>query len=159
MARETIVLFFLEIWPIFKARFGGEIIASQISAKDEKWKLSTTRSLRVTFYTQFPKIRVNLLVNFCMQFLHACFARVLLLWFACNTADLIYTEENAFVWCCNSRGLYCKLSFIQTSRLNEFPTPETIRGMGSSFRRKDFWNRLGGLERYLWLVDSIQGDH
>lgn len=88
MARETIVLFFLEIWPIFKARFGGEIIASQISAKDEKWKLSTTRSLRVTFYTQFPKIRVYLLVNFCMQFLHACFARVLLLWFACNTADL-----------------------------------------------------------------------
>lgn len=33
------------------------------------------------------------------------------------------------------------------------------KGMGSSFRRKDFWNRLGGLERYLWLVDSIQGDH
>ena len=48
MARETIVLFFLEIWPIFKARFGGEIIASQISAKDEKWKLLTTNDTQST---------------------------------------------------------------------------------------------------------------
>ena len=25
-----------------------------------------------------------------------------------------------------------------------FPTPETIRGMSTSFRRNDFWDRLGG---------------
>ena len=25
-----------------------------------------------------------------------------------------------------------------------FPIPETIRGMGTSFRRKDFWDHLGG---------------
>lgn len=127
----------------------------------QRWKMKVVNDTQSTcnILHSVSENRVNLLVYFCMKFLHACFARVLLLWFACNTADLIYTEENAFVWCCNSRGLYCKLSFIQTSRLNEFPTPETIRGMGSSFRRKDFWNRLGGLERYLWLVDSIQGDH
>ena len=25
-----------------------------------------------------------------------------------------------------------------------FPIPENIRGMGTSFRRNDFWDRLGG---------------
>ena len=27
----------------------------------------------------------------------------------------------------------------------QFPTPESIRGMGTSFRRNDFWDRLWGL--------------
>ena len=26
----------------------------------------------------------------------------------------------------------------------QFPTPETVRGMGTSFRRNGLWDRLGG---------------
>ena len=29
-------------------------------------------------------------------------------------------------------------------KTSQFPTPETIREMGTGFRRNDFWNRLGG---------------
>ena len=29
-------------------------------------------------------------------------------------------------------------------KTSQFPTPETIREMAASFRRNDFWDRLGG---------------
>ena len=29
-------------------------------------------------------------------------------------------------------------------KTSQFPTADTIRGMGTSFRRNDFWDRLGG---------------
>lgn len=43
----------------------------------------------------------------------------------------------------------------------QFPTPESIRGMGTSFRRNDFWDRLWGLGgaeasvNYDWLIVAL----
>lgn len=124
--KETIVLFFLEIWPIFKAWLGGKrssLIASQISAKDEKWKFSTT------FYTQFPKIRVYLLVYFLRLFFtrvfRACIFRVICVQYSGFTRKKTHSCNAAIPVACT----------VNYHLFKHLPTPETISGMGTSFRR------------------------
>ena len=34
--------------------------------------------------------------------------------------------------------------FVANGKQPIFPTPETIKGMGTSYRHKDFWDHLGG---------------
>ena len=68
---EMIILFFPKIWLIFKVRFAIEkIIVHPFTDLCQRWKLSNTSSLRVKFYTQFPKIACT----FLSIFSHACFA-------------------------------------------------------------------------------------
>ena len=46
------------------------------------------------------------------------------------------------VTCTRLDFLGCFSTFLAQTR--NYSLPETIRGMGASFRRNDFWDRLGG---------------
>lgn len=74
MARETIVLFFLEIWPIFKARFGGEIIAHRFTDFSQRWKMKVVNDTQSTCNILHSVSENSRLSS--RKFLHVVFTRV-----------------------------------------------------------------------------------
>ena len=52
------------------------------------------------------------------------------------------TENNAYEKIWGDKKHHSMLWFFWSG---QFPTPETLRGMGTRFRRNDSWGRLGGL--------------
>ena len=46
----------------------------------------------------------------------------------------------------------------QTDKASPFPTPETVRGMGTSFRWNGLWDRLGG-QGLVTIGHGSQGNH